>query len=70
MSQRKIETERLAIRPFTLDDLPTIHRIKSVAFGDPAAVDDANALQAKHSWLEWPILTPNVPDRVPSVAKD
>ena len=70
MSRSKIDTERLAIRPFILDDLPTIHRIQSVAFGDPAAVDDAAALQASHSWLEWSILTPNVPDRVPSVAKD
>ena len=48
-----LETERLIIRAFELDDLSVIHRILNQAFGAGDQVDDAVALQARQSWLQW-----------------
>lgn len=57
MSQETIETNRLVIRTFTLDDLPVIHRILDQTFGDGSKVDDQAALQERQSWLQWSILS-------------
>jgi len=54
--QKSIETTRLEIRPFEIDDLPTIHRILDQTFGSGDKIDDQIALQERRSWLEWSIL--------------
>jgi len=56
VSQETIETNRLVIRTFTLDDLPIIHRILDQTFGDGSKVEDLTALQERQSWLQWSIL--------------
>ena len=56
MSQTTIETHRLIIRSFVLEDLPGIHRILDQTFGAGDKVDDEIALQERHSWLGWSIL--------------
>lgn len=48
-----LQTQRLSIRPFIIDDLRTIHRILDQTFGDGTLVDDEAALQERRSWLEW-----------------
>lgn len=53
----EIETGRLIIRPFKTDDLHDIHRIKDDAFGNGDAVNDAGALAARRSWLDWSSLS-------------
>jgi RimJ/RimL family protein N-acetyltransferase len=57
MSQKTIETTRLVIRPFRLDDLADIHRILDQTFGDGSQVGDPAALAERRSWLEWSILS-------------
>ena len=56
MSQTIIETHRLIIRSFILEDLPGIHRILDQTFGAGDKVNDEIALQERRSWLEWSIL--------------
>jgi RimJ/RimL family protein N-acetyltransferase len=56
VSQKTIETDRLVIRTFTLDDLPVIHRILDQTFGDGSQVDDKAALEQRRSWLQWSML--------------
>jgi len=56
VSQTTIETQRLIIRSFVLEDLPGIHRILDQTFGAGDKVDDEIALQERRSWLEWSIL--------------
>ena len=56
MSQTTIETLRLIIRSFVLEDLPAIHRILDQTFGTGDKVDDETALQERCSWLQWSIL--------------
>lgn len=56
MLHKTILTERLEIRPFEPDDLPTIHRILDRTFGSGDKIDDPAALQERRSWLEWSIL--------------
>ncbi len=56
MLQTTIETERLEIRPFELDDLTIIHRILDQTFGSIDKMPDKTALQERRSWLEWSIL--------------
>jgi [ribosomal protein S5]-alanine N-acetyltransferase len=57
MSQKIIETKRLIIRPFIMDDLLVIHRILDQTLGDGSKVDDEAALVERRSWLEWSILS-------------
>ncbi len=57
MSQETIETKRLFIHTFILDDLPAIHRILDQTFGDGSKVDDQAALLERQSWLQWSILS-------------
>jgi ribosomal-protein-alanine N-acetyltransferase len=54
--QKSIETERLEIRPFVMDDLTLIHHILDQTFGSRDKIDDQIALQERRSWLEWSIL--------------
>src|SRR5687768_7488397 len=57
MNQKIIETERLIIRPFVMDDLLEIHRILDQTLGDGSKVDDEAAIMERRSWLEWSILS-------------
>lgn len=52
-----METERLTIRTFELNDLPAIHRILDKAMGDGTHVDDAAARAERESWLRWSMLS-------------
>jgi RimJ/RimL family protein N-acetyltransferase len=56
LSQTRIETHRLIIRSFVLEDLPGIHRILDQTFGAGDKVDDEIARQERRSWLQWSIL--------------
>jgi RimJ/RimL family protein N-acetyltransferase len=56
MNQKTLETNRLVIRPFILDDVPVIHRILDQTFGAGDKVDDTSALQERQSWVQWSIL--------------
>ena len=56
MSQANIETSRLVIRTFSMDDLAVIHRILDQAFGDGSKADVPEALRERQSWLQWTIL--------------
>jgi ribosomal-protein-alanine N-acetyltransferase len=56
VSQEIIETNRLVIRRFMLDDLPVIHRILDQTFSDGSKVDQQTALLERQSWLQWSIL--------------
>jgi hypothetical protein len=54
--QQPIETQRLIIRPFILEDLPVIHRILDQTFGNGTHINDPAALQvlaAKIKGHEW-----------------
>ncbi len=51
-----IETDRLIIRPFAMDDLAAIHRILNLTFGNGSDIDDPSALADRRSWLEWSML--------------
>lgn len=53
-----LETERLQIRPFTLDDLEVMHQLldvdlRHVDFGDTGA----KTRQARQQWLQWTIMS-------------
>ena len=54
-----LQTSRLLIRPFVRDDLLAIHRILSLAFGDPSMAEHLpeSALEKRRSWLEWQVLS-------------
>lgn len=49
-------TDRLIIRSFTREDVPAIHRIMDLTFGDGSKIGDAAALEERRSWVEWQIL--------------
>ena len=52
-----LETPRLVIRPFSLDDLDVIHRILDIELADGGA--DAEGAEMRHrraEWLRWTIL--------------
>jgi ribosomal-protein-alanine N-acetyltransferase len=57
MRMPALETERLLIRPFTLDDLAAIHQIldaelASADFG----TEGAQSLAGRRQWLQWTVL--------------
>lgn len=56
MSQKTLETDRLVIRSFILEDLLIIHRILDQTFGAGDKVDNETALLERRSWLQWSIL--------------
>ena len=49
-----IETERLIVRPFVLDDLAECHLVLSNAWGVPLA-DQPSQLPERERWLQWTI---------------
>ncbi|MBF8285351.1 MAG: GNAT family acetyltransferase, partial [Anaerolineales bacterium] len=51
-----LETERLVIRPFTLDDLDDIHQVLSLAFQHYFDAGDADARAERQRWLQWTVL--------------
>lgn len=52
-----LETERLIVRPFAMDDLDDIHRILDIELADADMGDEgAQALDARREWLQWAIL--------------
>ena len=53
MSGDTIETDRLQIRAFGLDDLPVIHRILNQTFDNE---DQVITFEERRSWLQWSIL--------------
>ena len=53
----QLETQRLKIRPFILEDLEAIHAILDAGFGDGSLAQDTAALAERRSWLQWSILS-------------
>ncbi len=53
-----LETERLQIRPFTLDDLEAIHHLLDVElFQAEFGTTGAKTLHTRQQWLQWTILS-------------
>jgi RimJ/RimL family protein N-acetyltransferase len=52
-----IETNRLLIRPFVMDDLEVIHRILDQTLGAGEEVEPRTTLEERRSWLQWSILS-------------
>jgi RimJ/RimL family protein N-acetyltransferase len=46
-----LETERLLVRPFTLDDLAAVHQILDIE-----VEMEAQPLEERRQWLEWSVL--------------
>ena len=57
MSPIILQTQRLIVRPFIMEDLPAIHRILDQTFGDGTKVGDEAALEERRSWLQWSMLS-------------
>lgn len=51
-----LQTERLIIRPFVMDDIQTIHAILDRCFGDGSKINDEVALAERQEWLQWSVL--------------
>jgi RimJ/RimL family protein N-acetyltransferase len=51
-----LQTDRLTIRPFTLDDLEPFHRISDLCFGDGSKIGDPAAIDANRRMLTWKVL--------------
>jgi RimJ/RimL family protein N-acetyltransferase len=52
-----LETARLAIRPFTRDDLDAVHHLLDRELGYMSAPGQESAARAaRHAWLEWTVL--------------
>jgi [ribosomal protein S5]-alanine N-acetyltransferase len=53
-----LETERLLIREFAMDDLPALHQILDVELADsPVGSETRESIDARRRWLEWTILS-------------
>ena len=53
-----IETERLLIRPFTMDDLDAIHQIlDSDLMTADFGIEGANTRHEREQWLQWTIVS-------------
>jgi hypothetical protein len=48
-----LETQRLMIRPFSMDDLDAIHQILDLDLG----TEGAKTHQEREKWLQWTILS-------------
>ncbi|HKZ84731.1 MAG TPA: GNAT family protein [Anaerolineae bacterium] len=56
-SMPTLETERLIIRPFAMDDLEAIHRILDVELAEADfGSEGAKTLDTRREWLRWTIL--------------
>ena len=52
-----LETARLVIRPFTIDDLDDIHRILDVELREADfGTEAAQSRDARRQWLQWTVL--------------
>lgn len=52
-----LDTPRLIIRPFVMDDLPALHQLLDVELADADFGSDAAAgLQERAEWLQWTVL--------------
>ena len=52
-----LETARLVVRPFTLDDLDAIYLILDVELGDAGAgTEGTRARDERRRWLQWTVL--------------
>ncbi len=52
-----LETERLLIRAFTMDDLDAIHRILDVELGDAEmGTEGAQGIEERRQWLQWTVM--------------
>jgi RimJ/RimL family protein N-acetyltransferase len=53
-----LETARLRVRPFVMDDLAEAHRLFAVELGGMDLSDEAGAALAERArWLEWSVLS-------------
>lgn len=61
MKMPPLETERLLIRPFQIDDFEAIHRILDIEHEDVVHDEEslAQARTARHRWLQWISLNPD-----------
>jgi [ribosomal protein S5]-alanine N-acetyltransferase len=57
MEMPPLETERLVIRRFTLDDLDDLYRIIDCDCFGSRSLDDETAKQRRKDWLEWNLLS-------------
>jgi RimJ/RimL family protein N-acetyltransferase len=54
----QLETERLLIRPFEIDDLDAIHSILDVQLSDADfGSEGAQSLEQRKRWLEWTVMS-------------
>ena len=52
-----LETARLRIRPFTMEDLPDVHRLLDVELRDAdLRIDKMETLGERTEWLQWTVL--------------
>jgi RimJ/RimL family protein N-acetyltransferase len=52
-----LETARLLIRPFVMDDLETLHQILDVELAEAdVGSEGAQSLDERREWLEWSVL--------------
>ena len=57
MRMRPLETDRLVIRPFVMDDLDAIHRILAIALAEAeTGTEGAKTREERASWLQWTVL--------------
>src|ERR671937_3220931 len=57
MRVRPLETDRLVIRPFVMDDLDAIHRILAIALAEAeTGTEGAKTREERASWLQWTVL--------------
>jgi [ribosomal protein S5]-alanine N-acetyltransferase len=57
MRVRPLETDRLVIRPFVMDDLDAIHRILDIELAEAeTGTEGAKTREERGSWLQWTVL--------------
>ncbi|MGN6813485.1 MAG: GNAT family N-acetyltransferase [Thermomicrobiales bacterium] len=57
MRMPTLETDRLLIRPFTMDDLAAIHQILDVELASADfGTEGAQSLAERRQWLQWTVL--------------
>lgn len=57
MRMPTLETERLIVRPFAMDDLDAVHQILDIELSEAGfGADGAKALEERRAWLQWTIL--------------
>jgi ribosomal-protein-alanine N-acetyltransferase len=57
MRMPPLETQRLVIRPFAMEDLDAIHRILDIELGSVSGEDASGQARAeRQQWLQWTVL--------------